>query len=256
MRFFIITLLFYFYFISLSFAQVVDPLSTFAQVDKQIEESEMDDLEYDDQDFLNDEQDFLNDDIVPDVKTPNELYFDFDLGIPIIFFPHGSLWRAYKDADWHYNSIRGATSITLNRFRFELGYLKANYNEGEPGINSYGGKSITTSKSKMTLEQREVLFFWLRNDPSRISFIGGGSVFLTVDEKLTLDYISGNQTHSITTKERDKVRGYKLVVGSKDIDSSLKTTFSYTSAFIETKTGKRYDLGGFAFTFSLSFSGL
>ena len=172
------------------------------------------------------------------------------------FFPHGSHWRAYKDADWHYNSIRGATSMTVNRFRFELGYLRANYNEGEPGINSYGGKSITTSKSKMTLEQRELLFFWLRNDPSRISFIGGGAVFLTVDEKLTMDYISENQAHSITTKEREKVRGYKLVVGGKDIDSSLKTTFSYTSVFIETKTGKRYELGGFAFTFSLSFSGL
>ena len=205
---------------------------------------------------MDDEQDLMDDEIGVNVNDSNPLYFDFDLGIPVTFLPHSSLWRAYKDADWHYDSLRVATSMTIDRFRFELGYLTANYDEGEPDVDSFDGKKIVASKSKMTLAQKEVLVFWLRNDPSRVSFIGGGSVFLTVDEKISMEYTSGNQSQSITTRERDKARGYKLVVGGKDIDSSLKTTFSYTSVFIETKTGKRYDLGGFAFTFSLSFSGL
>ncbi len=233
------------------FAQNVHQLPLFAQA----ETIESDELEISEQEPLDDETESL--DSLPEDQTeaPSNIYLDVDIGVPITFFPHRSLWNAYKDSDWHYG-LRAATSLTIDRFRFEYGYLQAKYDSGEPNINYYEDKDITNSSSSMTLDQREILFFWLRNDPHRISFIGGGYVYLTVDEEFSMDYFSENQTHTITRKESDEVRGIKFVVGGKDTDSLLKTTFSYTSVFVETKTGKRYDLGGFAFTFSLSFSGM
>ncbi|MBT4289512.1 MAG: hypothetical protein HOD92_19480 [Deltaproteobacteria bacterium] len=256
MRFFILILFFFFFINSALLAQGYYQQISFAQVDDFENDSENTELEDFDPEGLDEKEEINLNDTESQKKVLNSMYFSFDIGIPITFFPHRSLWGAYRDSDYHFNSPRAAASFTVDRFRFESGYLKANFEEGDPDIDTYDGKQITDSSSKMSLDQHEVLFFWLRNDPHRISFIGGGYIYLTVNEEFTMDYVSNNQSHSITRKETDKVRGYKLIVGGQDTDSLLKTSFSYTSAFIETKIGKRYDLGGFAFTFSLSFNSL
>ena len=256
MRFYILVIFFSFFINASLIAQGNYQPTTFAQADELEDGSdntEFEDFDPEDLDEIEETPSSVNEN---PKKVLNTIYFSFDIGIPITIVPHRSLWGAYRDSDYHFNNLRGAVSFTVDRFRFEGGYLKANFKEGDPDIDAYDGKQITRSSSKMSLDQQELLFFWLRNDPHRISFIGGGYVYLTVNEEFTMDYVSNNQVHTVTRKESDKVRGYKFVVGGQDIDSLLKTSFSYTSAFIETKTGKHYDLGGFAFTFSLSFNGL
>ena len=254
MRFFILILFFIFFINSALVAQNYYQQSTFAQTNDLQDDFDNSEFEDFDPEGLDEKEETLS--IDSENKILNNTYFSFDIGIPLTFFPHRSFWGAYRDSDFHYNDLRAAASYSIDRLRFEVGYLKAIYKEGNPDIDVYEGKQITSSSSKMVLDQREVLFFWLRNDPHRTSFIGGGYVYLTVNEEFTMDYIANNKVKSFTRKETDKVRGYKFIVGGQDTDSLLKTSFSYTSAFIETKTGKRYDLGGFAFTFSLSFNGL
>lgn len=180
-------------------------------------------------------------------------YFELDFGVPVLFAPANSYRKAYSDADLSLG-IRVAGSYTWHRFRAELGYLYQNLKDGNPDISAHNGRSVRSSESEMKVHQTEMLFFWLKNEKNRVAFIGGGPVSLYVKENFDVTYRDNRQSHSF--RNSTSANGYKLVVGGKDNDSMLKTTFSYTHAFVDSEYGKKYNLGGYAFTFHISFSGL
>ena len=180
-----------------------------------------------------------------------ELYFEADLGIPIMLYAHNSFQRAYKDTPADIG-LRGAASITYTRFRLEISYLARTFEKGELNITSYKGTSIQEATGKMILTQTETLLYWLRNDENRVSFIGGGPIQLNVKETLTLEGVSAE----FEVEQTSQANGYKLVVGGEDKDEIFKTSFSYTFARVSPELGDGYNLGGYALIFSVSFSGL
>lgn len=180
-------------------------------------------------------------------------YFEFDIGLPILFGPANSYRKAYSDASLSVGA-RIATSYTRNRFRGELGYLYQKLSDGTPSISNHNNQSVRLSESDMEVHQTELLFFWLKNEENRVAFIGGGPISLRVKENFKVIYQESGRSHSF--HDSTLASGYKLVVGGKDNNSLLKTTFSYTQATVDSKFGKKYTLGGYAFTFHLSFGSI
>ena len=200
---------------------------------------------------LEEKSDFkLSDAEREEMESKIGFYGELDFGIPLLLFPHNSLFNTYKDADNNLG-FRVAASISYGRFRFELGYLKRFMNQGEHDITSHNDVFVSESTSEADMTQIETLLYWLRNDSHRISYIGGGPIQVRVEETFTFQTTSGSTTSDQTTKGN----GWKLVVGKKDTDSRLKTFFSYTHAKIDPKIGTNYYIGGYSFGINLSFGG-
>lgn len=180
-------------------------------------------------------------------------YIEIDVGIPFLFAPANSFRHAYSKADLSVGG-RLAASYTLNRFRFELGVLYQELADGTPDISTHNNQAVSHSSSDATVWQTETLFFWLKNEKNRVAFIGGGPVSIRLKEEFSVHYV--NSTPSQTFIDTTTAQGYKLVVGGKDNDNHLKTTFSYTTAIADSTYGKKFNLGGYALTFHLSFGAL
>ncbi len=178
------------------------------------------------------------------------VYAELDFGIPLLLFPHNTMFDKYRDAD-HNIGFRIATSVTYDRFRFELGYLTRSLNQGERSISSYDGVTVTESTSQAKMAQTETLLYWLRNDPHRVSYIGGGPIRVSVRESYYLETDTGTRVVDQTIT----ANGWKLVVGGKDTDSRLKTYFSYTWAKANPELGTNYYIGGYSIGWSLSLGG-
>lgn len=179
----------------------------------------------------------------------NSLTYGFDLGASILVFAHEDFSSNFDEATYS-PDIRGAVNLTYGKFRFEYGISYRSLSKGSPDITSYGGQTLKDVSSKINVTQSESLLLFVKNEENRIAFIGGGAVNLSVDETLELHY--SNSTRE-SVKGSLTGSGIKLVVGGRDKDSMLKTTFSYTSVRVSGLSGKSFNLGGYALTFHLSF---
>ncbi len=182
--------------------------------------------------------------------TGGDWYWELDVGIPLLLFPHNGYFGRYKDADNNLG-VRVAASLSYARFRFETGYLMRSTNRGEHDISYRNNAAVGESTSESDLVQTEILFYWLRNDPHRISYIGGGPIRVKVEEEFSFETATGTKKEEQTTEGS----GWKLVVGGKDRGSRLKAYFSYSFTKIEPKIGADYYIGGYSFGFDLSFGG-
>ena len=182
------------------------------------------------------------------------MYGEVELGTGFFLRPRWSIKKNYKDAPYDL-SLRAAASVSYNRFRLEYGIENRRFEDGKLKVNNYNGISVGKARGEIDMTQREFLLLWLKYQHHRISFIGGGPVTLDTDEKMKLTYSGSAGGGKETIKGTDTARGFKLVVGGKDVGSHVKTAFSYQSVRVSSISGKSFDMGGYTFTVSLSFGG-
>ncbi len=184
-----------------------------------------------------------------DDSEPTPFNFGFDLGASILIFAHLDFDDNYNDAAYS-PDLRGAFNLTYGKLRLEQGFSSRSLGMGDPAISSYGGKNLNNASGKIQVNQSETLLLFVKYEENRVAFIGGGPVTISFDETLKLNY-TDNSSESVSGSKTGS--GFKLMVGARDKDSILKTTFSYTAAWVTGLSGKSFNVGGYALTFHLSF---